>query len=127
KHSALLTCLCAMLMAFNASHLNAAPITDVIPLDYGMAEDMLPAIQPLLRHDERASAYGNQLIIRAEPERLQEIRALLTDLDRRPAQLRISVANAGSSSGSQRGYRLDGRIRTGAGDLEIGHPGRGSQ
>ena len=108
-------------------HLTAAPRTEVIPLNYGLAENLLPAIQPLLRPDERASAYGNQLIIRAEPERLQEIRVLLDDLDRRPARLRISVANAGSSSGSQRGYRLDGRIRTGAGDLEIGHPGRGSQ
>src|SRR5690606_29371168 len=127
KHSALLTCLCAMLMAFNASHLNAAPITDVIPLDYGMAEDMLPAIQPLLRHDERASAYGNQLIIRAEPERLQEIRALLTDLDRRPAQLRISVANAGSNIGSQSGYRVDGRIQTGVGDVVVGQPRAGNQ
>ena len=108
-------------------HLTAAPRTEVIPLNYGLAENLLPAIQPLLRPDERASAYGNQLIIRAEPERLQEIRVLLDDLDRRPARLRISVANAGSSSGSQRGYRVDGRLRTGAGDLEIGHPGRGNQ
>lgn len=105
----------------------AAPRTEVIPLDYGMAEDILPAVQPLLRNDERASAYGNQLIIRAEPERLQEIRALLAVLDRRPAQLRISVANTGTSTGSERGYRVDGRIRSGAGDIVVGQPGRTNQ
>lgn len=101
---------------------SAAPATEVIPLEYGMANDLLPAIHPLLRNDERASAYGNQLIIRAEPERLQEIRALLTDLDRRPAQLRISVASAGTSTGSQSGYQIDGHIQTDAGDVVIGHP-----
>lgn len=105
----------------------AAPRTEVIPLNYGLADNLLPAIQPLLRPDERASAYDNQLIIRAEPERLQEIRALLEDLDRRPARLRISVANAGVSAGSQSGYRVDGRIRTGAGDLQVGGAGQGNQ
>lgn len=120
--SILLACLVSLFISLGAAHVEAAPRTEVIPLDYGMAEDLLPALQPLLRQDERASAYGNQLIIRAEPERLQEIRALLTDLDRRPAQLRISVANAGTSVGSQSGYRVDGRIQTGAGDILIGQP-----
>lgn len=120
-------CLVTLLLALSAWQVAAAPRTEVIPLDYSMAEDVLPAIQPLLRNDERASAYGNQLIIRAEPERLQEIRALLADLDRRPAQLRISVANAGTSTSSQSGYRVDGRIQTGAGDVVIGQPRGGNQ
>lgn len=125
KLSTLLTSFAWLLMALNAIQVGAAPKTEVIPLDYGMAADLLPAVQPLLREDERASAYGNQLIIRAEPERLQEIRALLTDLDRRPAQLRISVANNSASTGSHSGYRVDGRIHTDAGDLVVGQP-RGS-
>lgn len=120
-------CFACMMLALLPMWANAAPTTEVIPLEYGMADDMLPAIQPLLRNDERASAYGNQLIIRAEPERLQEIRALLTDLDRRPAQLRISVASAGTSTGSQSGYRVDGRIQTDAGDVVIGQPRGTSQ
>lgn len=123
----LLATVFSLLLALSAGQLQAAPVTEVIPLDYGMAEDMLPAIHPLLRSDERASAYGNQLIIRAEPERLQEIRALLSDLDRRPAQLRISVANAGTSTGTESGYRVDGRIQTGVGDVVIGQPRGGNQ
>lgn len=122
-----LACFVWILVALNAMQISAAPTTEVIPLDYGMAEDVLPAVQPLLREDERASAYGNQLIIRAEPERLQEIRALLADLDRRPAQLRISVANSGTSTGSQSGYRVDGRIQTGVGDVVVGQPRGGNQ
>lgn len=122
KHPFLQLCLTGLLLVLPVSWVTAAPTTEVMPLEYGMAADMLPVIQPLLRSDERASAYGNQLIIRAEPERLQEIRALLTDLDRRPAQLRISVASAGTRTGSQSGYRIDGRVQTDAGDVVIGQP-----
>lgn len=115
-------CLACILPVLSPGWVSAAPTTEIIPLSHGTAEHMLPAIQPLLRNDERASAYGNQLIIRAEPERLQEIRALLTDLDRRPAQLRISVATLATHTGSQSGYQVDGRIRSGAGDVVIGQP-----
>src|SRR5690606_4065912 len=71
----------------------------------------------------------NQLIIRAEPERLQEIRALLSDLDRRPTRLRISVANADTGAASEQGYQIDGRIRTGTGtgDIVVGQPRGGNQ
>lgn len=120
--------LCAtLLLLLGSAQLAAAPRTEIIPLGYNMAEDLLPAIQPLLRPDERVSAHGNQLIIRAEPQRLQEIRALLADLDRQPAQLSISVSHSGSSLGSQSGYRVDGRIETGAGDIVVGRPGSSNQ
>ena len=118
----ILAIIASFALALCSSLLAAAPRTEVIPLGYSMAEDMIPTIQPLLRPDERVSAYGNQLIIRAEPARLQEIRALLTDLDRQPAKLRITVSNTGSSVGSQNGYRVDGRVETGAGDIVVGQP-----
>ena len=118
----ILAIIASFAFALCSSLLTAAPRTEVIPLGYSMAEDMIPAIQPLLRPDERVSAYGNQLIIRAEPARLQEIRALLTDLDRQPAKLRITVSNTGSSAGNQSGYRVDGRVETGAGDIVVGQP-----
>ncbi|SDS31473.1 type II and III secretion system protein [Halopseudomonas litoralis] len=117
----MLATLVTLALAICSLQLAAAPRTEVIPLGYSMAEDMVPVIQPMLRADERVSAYGNQLIIRAEPERLQEIRVLLADLDRQPAKLRITVSNAGSALGTQSGYRLDGRLETGSGDIVVGH------
>lgn len=98
----------------------AAPQTEVITLGYNLAESIIPALQPMLRDDERVSAYGNQLIVRAEPERMQEIRALVAELDRQPAQLRISVANSGTTSGSDRGFEINSRFDTGAGDIVVG-------
>ena len=114
-----LALLCCMLLT---TALAAAPRTEVITLDHELADHILPVIQPLLHNDERASAYGNQLIIRAEPERLSEIQQLLTQLDRQPAQIRISVANADTAQGHQSGYQINGRIRTSNGDIIVGHP-----
>ncbi|WP_373184858.1 secretin N-terminal domain-containing protein [Halopseudomonas sp.] len=101
----------------------AAPQTEVFTLGYNMADSLIPAIKPMLGEDERVSAFGNQLIVRAEPERIEEIRALLADIDRQPAQLRISVVNSGSSTSSERGFGVDGRFSTGAGDIIVGDPG----
>lgn len=111
--------LLAASMAFSAL-LQAAPTTEVITLNHGLAEGMIPAVQPMLREDERVSAYGNQLIIRAEPARIAEIRQMLGELDRQPVRLRISVANTAASNSTQQGYAIDGRIRTGPVDIVTG-------
>lgn len=117
----------ALLMLISAAVVQAAPTTEIFSLGYNMAESMIPAIQPMLREDERVSAYGNQLIVRAEPERLEEIRALLNQLDRQPARLMISVANSGGITSSERGYQVDGRISTGPADIVVGDPRSGNQ
>lgn len=127
KRFIFLACFTSALVMLHTIQAHAAPTTEVIPLHYGMAEDVLPAVQPLLRENERVSTYGNQLIIRAEPERLQEIRALLTELDRRPTQLRISVANAATRVANQSGYSLDGRIKSDTGDIVFGQPRSGNK
>jgi hypothetical protein len=106
---------------------HAAPQTEIFTLGYSMADSMIPAIKPMLREDERVSAYGNQLIVRAEPERIEEIRALLVDLDRQPAQLRISVANSGSTTSSGSGFEINSRIETAAGDIVVGDPNGSNQ
>ncbi|AQZ95810.1 secretin N-terminal domain-containing protein [Halopseudomonas phragmitis] len=105
----------------------AAPQTEVINLNYSLAEQVLPALTPMLRDDERASAYGNQLIVRAEPARLAEIRELLQQLDRRPAKLLISVANTGDNVTHEQGYQVNGRVSSGPVDIVVGQPGQGNQ
>lgn len=110
-----------------SASVQAAPTTEVFNLGYSMAQDLLPAIEPMLRDDERVSAYGNQLIVRAEPARLAEIRALLSELDRQPAQLRISVASAGAVIGNENGYQVDGRIGVGPAEIVVGDPRNGNQ
>ncbi|HDZ55445.1 MAG TPA: secretin [Pseudomonas xinjiangensis] len=107
--------------------LSAAPTTEVISLGYSMAETLIPVVEPMLQGEERVSGYGNQLIIRAEPERLEEIRSLIATLDEQPAKLRISIANSGNSVDSDQGYSVDGRLSQGPVDVIIGDPRSGNQ
>ncbi|WP_150301584.1 secretin N-terminal domain-containing protein [Pseudomonas profundi] len=112
-----------LLLWLAASVVAAAPTTEVIPLNYGLAESLIPVIQPMLQDDERLSAYGSQLIVRAEPERIEDIRNLIADLDRKPARLKISVASNTNVTGRSHGHRIDGRFGSETGSVVIGTPG----
>lgn len=94
--------------------------TEVIPLNYRTADDVLPVVQSLLGSDGRANAYGNQLIVNSTPAKIEEIRQLLEQLDTRPRRLLISVDSSESSYQSDRGYRADGTISTGDAQVQIG-------
>jgi hypothetical protein len=115
--------LTVLLLCGLATSLQAAPVTEIVPLRHASADSMVSALQPFLDADEGISAYGNQLILRAEPGRLPALRQLVQDLDRRPARLRISVANAGSSFATESGFEASGRIRTGPGEIIVGEGG----
>lgn len=67
---------------------------DVIPLKHRSAEELVPLIRPMLDPSEALSGTGYQLIVRAAPERQQEIRALAAQLDQAARRLRISVRRA---------------------------------
>ncbi len=104
----------------------AAPTTEIVPLRHAAAENVLPAIEPFLLETERASVYGNQLVLRAEPERLLELQRLVSDLDQQPVRLRISVASSSVTDNWASGHRVDGRIG-GPVDIVVGDPSRGNQ
>jgi hypothetical protein len=117
----------AVLLSLTAGWLSAAQSTEIISLRYASAEALVPALQPFLGADERVSAYGNQLVVRAAPDRIVELRRLVSDLDRRPVRLRISVANSGNNAFSERGTRTDARIGGGPVDIVVGDPTNGNQ
>ena len=65
--------------------------TEIVPLNYRTSADMLPMAQDFIGKDGQVSAYGNQLIIKAEPDKIQELKALITQLDTVPKRLLITV------------------------------------
>lgn len=67
---------------------------EMIPLKNRSAEELIPLVHPLLDPSEAISGTGYQLIVRAAPARLEEIRALVAQLDQSAKQLRISVRRA---------------------------------
>src|SRR5690606_518042 len=91
--------------------------TELIQLNYRTAEDVLPVVQSTLDGQGKVSPYGNQLVINASPEKIQEVRDLLQQLDTAPRRLLISVDTSESSLQDRDGYRVDGSAR--AGDVEV--------
>lgn len=65
--------------------------TEIVPLNYRTSADMLPMAQDFIGKGGQVSAYGNQLIIKAEPDKIQELKALITQLDTAPKRLLITV------------------------------------
>lgn len=108
------TCLIALTLSFS---LPVQAASELIQLNYRTAEDVLPVVQAALDGQGKASPYGNQLLINAAPEKIQEIRSLLQQLDTAPRRLLISLDTSENSYQDRNGYRVDGSAS--AGDVEV--------
>ena len=53
--------------------LPASAATEVIPLNFRTADEVLSVVQSVLGHEGKVNAYGNQLIVNAAPEKIAEI------------------------------------------------------
>ncbi len=96
---------------------------EVIELQHRSAEDLLPIVRPLLDKDEVASGMNNQLILRASPKRIAEIRKMLGSLDVAPRRLRITVMQDVDSDTVARLTELSGSA--GGRDARVTVPGSG--
>jgi type II secretory pathway component GspD/PulD (secretin) len=76
-------------------------VLEIITLNYRPAEEVPPLLAPLLEPSERIVADGANLIIRATPERLEEIRALVAQLDAKLHNLLITVLQGGNISAEE--------------------------
>lgn len=66
----------------------------IITLQHRFASDLLPTISPMVGVDGTATGIDNQLILRAQPERMREIEALVEKLDAARVNRRITVSNS---------------------------------
>ncbi len=64
---------------------------EVIPLNNRQVEEVIPVIRALLGRNETVTGISNQLIVRASPQKLKEIKSLLEKIDARLKNLRITV------------------------------------
>ncbi|MFK0089951.1 secretin N-terminal domain-containing protein [Pseudomonas sp. NPDC090755] len=92
--------LASLLLSFSLSALAA---TEVLPLNHRTSAELLPAAQSFLGKNGTVSAFENKLIVDAEPERIDSLRALLEQLDTAPRRLLISVDNNDSNVQDNRG------------------------
>lgn len=105
-----------LLLAFT-SFANAA--TQVLDLHYRTSDELLPTLRSFLGNQGSISALGNQLVVNAEPGKLDELVALLERLDAPARRLLISVDttdsnhSTGAGAGNGRVIRYGTANRTG--------------
>jgi type II secretory pathway component GspD/PulD (secretin) len=116
RHAGLALAL-AMLVAGPANRAHAESL-EAIPLQYRLAEELLPILQPLLPAEAALTGTGDVLLLRADEATVQQVRAAIATLDRPPRQLLITVAQA--TTGSDAGAGVRGSATIEAGDVRVG-------
>ncbi|MGY6276382.1 type II and III secretion system protein [Methylomonas sp. MgM2] len=76
-------------------------VTEIIALQNRPVAEIQPLLAPLLDANEVATGDGFNLIVKASPERLEEIRKLIDRLDTRPHNLLISVLQTSNQTADQ--------------------------
>jgi type II secretory pathway component GspD/PulD (secretin) len=66
-------------------------VTEVLPIGYRDAGELLSVLRPLVPAPGSVNAFGGQLVVRTDRANLESLRAVLLELDRPPVNLMISV------------------------------------
>lgn len=98
--------------------LAAAQDMQVIELRYRLADDVIPALQPLLEPGGVLTGMDATLFVRTSPANLEQIRQALAVLDRRPRQLLVSVGQG--TVATVRETEIRGTATVGSGDAQVG-------
>jgi hypothetical protein len=103
----------------------AQSTVEVIPLQYRTAEQVIPVIQPLLGRDASVSSFQNQLVIRATPAELAQVKRVLGSIDTMPRRLLITVRQDAGMERDRQEMEVSGSI--GNDHARITVPGSGSR
>lgn len=81
---------------------------EIIELQHRNASEVLPVIKPLLANDERLSASRNQLVIRASSATIDEVKRIVSKLDKPLRMLNITVRYSRRAQNQQHEASLSG-------------------
>ena len=76
-------------------------LIEVIPLYNRPASEVQPLISPMLEKTDRVIADGANLIVRTTPDRLEDIKKFINNLDTRPNTLLITVIQSRHTSAAE--------------------------
>lgn len=100
----------ALLCAVLATVALGQATVEVIPLKYRNAEQVLPVIQPLLGREGSVTSFQNQLVIRATPAELAQVKRVLASIDTPPKRLLITVRQDADLQRDRRDVEVSGSI-----------------
>lgn len=82
-----------LLLCLHGSSVLAAMEIRTIQLQGRQAEEIIPVLRPMLAPGGSLSGSGYKLIVKSTPNNIEQIRALLADIDKVPEQLLIFVSD----------------------------------
>jgi hypothetical protein len=94
----------------------------IITLQHRFASDLLPIIEPMVGADGTATGMNNELILRANPERMREIEATIEKLDAARANRKITVNRINNMQSQRERVEASGNI--GAGKVTVNNDRR---
>jgi type II secretory pathway component GspD/PulD (secretin) len=95
---------------------------EVIELRHRTVEDVLPVLEPLVEPGGALSGMNGHIIVRTSPGNLQELRKVLSVIDRPARQLVIRVSQNRETSGAGRSLGVSGTVEVGE-NVRVGAPG----
>ena len=90
---------------------------ETFTLKHRTPQEIIPVIRPLAGVRGAVTGMNDQLIVRATPERLAQIKRLLRRIDVPPLRLMITVKQDAENAGADRGAQLYGRAGSNAAQL----------
>lgn len=96
----------------------------MLDLRHRTADELLPLLQPLVEPGGGLTGSGSRLFLRTTPSNAVQIKRLLTQLDRAPRQLTITVRQDRAGAASERSVSADGTVVITSGSGASGVTGR---
>ncbi len=108
-----------LLVAVIAGQAAAQGSLEVIALRHRTADQVLPALRPLMEPGATLTGQGTQLIVRTSPANLAELRRALDELDRPLRRLQISVRFDDALERATQGVETSGRVTSRGSSVDV--------
>ena len=96
---------------------------EVIPLRHRPVEQLMPTLQGLVERGGAVQGMNGQIIVRASPANIDEIRRALASLDTPVRRLLISVTQDAATALRTSGVAVSGNVSSDTGSATVGRPG----
>jgi type II secretory pathway component GspD/PulD (secretin) len=107
-----------ILVAFSVCLMAAGAIAqslEIIDLKHRSAQELMPALQPLVAPGGSLSGQDYKLFVRTTSQNLADLRRVIAQLDKAPRTLLVSVRNATRQQIEQEGASISGTLSTDGG------------
>lgn len=109
----------ALILALPAAPAAGQHALEIVPLRHRTADQVLPALRPLMEPGATLTGQGTQLIVRTSPGNLAELMRALEAIDRPARRLQISVRYDDGMDTTARDVGVGGRVSNNRARIDV--------